>query len=72
MVKLRITKQGEVNKQHGHEWDKIIGMVTSALSKHKGNAFYNDKRNEVKKRKKSKKPFKGEVKNESNRTDRKV
>ena len=47
MIKLTITKQGEVNRIHGHEWDVMLGMLTSALSKHE-NPFHNNKDNKTK------------------------
>jgi len=40
MVTLKITKQGLVNRKHGHAWDVMVGTITKALNRHK-NPFNN-------------------------------
>lgn len=40
MVKLKITEKGKINKEHGHEWDELVGKISSILSKDE-NAFFN-------------------------------
>ena len=42
MIKLTITKQGEVNRIHGHNWDLMVGVITKALNKYE-NAFHGGK-----------------------------
>jgi len=40
MVKLTVTKKGKINKEHGHDWDKFVGKISSILAKN-DNAFHN-------------------------------
>ena len=71
MIKLRITKQGEVNHKHGHDWDKMVGSITKALNRYKDNAFHNDIDNRDKKSKQTIKKVRTQH-NESGRTYREI